>query len=239
MISASCYCVKPEELNLMKKQLDNATRIQEGGSTHHATGIAVIKETDTSTNDGETPREGGAPRGDGAPVESDTTKNSDKPRGPINITEKACLSHPGYSYLEDNLCFRFSAMKDVRKWEDGRKSCQKDGGDLMTFYSQQEVDTMKRYLNDLGEAAYDSVSPMLKAWVGRKRVAGKYLWVTNSTFSGGWGSGEPMDFSIYKCVSFMYDGLGDGLCSPRLRYLCRILTDTTSSKQGDPQITVQ
>ncbi|XP_048236732.1 hyphally regulated cell wall protein 1-like [Haliotis rufescens] len=220
------------------RETDTPRRSNNAGETGTPSGSNNARETGTpsgsnNARETDTPRRSNNARETDTPKGANKTREGDAPKRSNNITEKTCLSHPGYSYLEDSLCFRFSAFKDVRNWKASRKTCQEDGGDLMTFYRQREVDVMVKYLNGLGESAYDSVSPMLKAWVGMRRVAGKYQWVTDSTFSGGWGQGEPLNLSVYKCVSFMYDGIGDGLCTPRLRYLCRIRTDSTSPTQGD------
>ncbi len=69
--------------------------------------------------------------------------------------EDYCPSREGYKRLSEKICIHLSEKQHHMNWRRSRKTCQRKGGDLATFYSKEEQEEVLSYLEQLGTAAYD------------------------------------------------------------------------------------
>ncbi|XP_067664051.1 C-type lectin domain family 18 member A-like [Haliotis asinina] len=126
-----------------------------------------------------------------------------------------CPTRLGFVFAEStNLCFKLRT--ETKTWDESQNTCDGDGGRLVVLDTDDKYNYVKNYIME----GFGT----LTVWVGMKKstTIGPFRWLTGSTHTTKWDSGEPDYVSFQNCVYLYHKDLVDRECSEQRRFVCEI-----------------
>ncbi|XP_048250809.1 uncharacterized protein LOC124132296 [Haliotis rufescens] len=145
-------------------------------------------------------------------------------KAPSSNAGSICSSHEGYVQVSNKLCLKFS-VRDPKSWDDSRKSCKRDGADLLTFYERKEQNDVITFMEakDVGKLF----------WIGVKRSRKRFIAISDSIFVGIWSPNSPSSVTSFNCVSLNKRGIRNKYCGLKYGYICQIRLPTTGYGESE------